>query len=84
MILNNNKIITYRGLLLSLINIFFQLFGHATEDSYPYQSGDTYETGDCLYDVTDTVPVVGITGYDTMSNDLVGWIVKFVCYTIFL
>lgn len=48
---------------------YIQLFGHATEDSYPYQSGDTFETGDCLYDVTNTAPVVGITGYDTMSND---------------
>ena len=29
------------------------------------------DTEDCLYDVTDTAPVVGITGYDTMSNDQV-------------
>ena len=84
MIFNNNKIFTYKGLLYHLSIFFSQLFGHATEDSYPYQSGDTSDTEDCLYDVTDTVPVVGITGYDTMSNDLVGWIVKFVCYTIFL
>ncbi len=41
------------------------------EDSYPYVSGDTMDTGDCLYDVSYTVPVVGITGYDTIYNDQV-------------
>ena len=30
------------------------------------------DTEDCLYDVTNTAPNVGITGYDTMSNDLEG------------
>ena len=47
------------------------MFGHSMEDSYPYVSGDTMDTGDCLYDVTNTVPVVGITGYDTIYNDQV-------------
>merc|ERR1712002_13490 len=48
---------------------YIQLFGHATEEDYPYKSGSSMNTEDCLYDVTDTAPVVGITGYDTMSND---------------
>merc|ERR1712198_420347 len=51
---------------------YIQLFGHATESDYPYKSGQTMDTEDCLYDVTNTAPNVGITGYDTMSNDLEG------------
>merc|ERR1712123_192883 len=47
-----------------------QLFGHVMEDDYPYTSGTTTETGDCMYDFMNTAPVVGITGYNTMSpND---------------
>merc|ERR1711931_578106 len=48
---------------------YIQLFGHATEEDYPYKSGSSMNTEDCLYDVTNTAPAVGITGYDTMSND---------------
>merc|ERR1712042_431224 len=51
---------------------YIQLFGHVTESDYPYKSGQTMDTEDCLYDVTNTAPNVGITGYDTMSNDLEG------------
>merc|ERR1711862_603384 len=29
---------------------YIQLFGHVTEDDYPYTSGTTTDTGGCLYD----------------------------------
>jgi len=48
---------------------YINLFGHATESDYPYVSGHTMATEDCEYDVMNTAPVVGITGYDSMSND---------------
>merc|ERR1740129_1738614 len=49
---------------------YIQLFGHAAEADYPYTSGSTTETGDCMYDFTNTAPVVGITGYNTLApND---------------
>merc|ERR1711981_1276025 len=49
---------------------YIQLFGHASESDYPYTSGTTTETGDCMYDFTNTTPVVGITGYNTLApND---------------
>jgi len=59
-----------RGSIPQLGYTYIQLFGHATEDSYPYVSGRTSDTEDCEYDVLDTMPVVGITGYDTMTNDM--------------
>merc|ERR1711970_1138994 len=49
---------------------YIQLFGHVTEDDYPYTSGTTTQTGDCMYDFMNTAPVVGITGYNTLApND---------------
>merc|ERR1711872_1049643 len=49
---------------------YIQLFGHVTEDDYPYTSGTTTDTGDCMYDFMNTAPVVGITGYNTLPpND---------------
>jgi len=51
---------------------YIQLFGHATEDDYSYVSGNTMDTEDCVYDVTGTPAAVGITGYDTFSNDMEG------------
>jgi len=48
---------------------YIQLFGHSTEEDYPYVSGQSMATEDCLYDVDNTSPAIGITGYDTMSND---------------
>merc|ERR1712038_1135378 len=49
---------------------YIQLFGHVTEDDYPYTSGTTTDTGDCMCDFMNTAPVVGITGYNTMApND---------------
>jgi len=49
---------------------YIQLFGHVMEEDYPYTSGTTTQTGDCMYDFMNTAPAVGITGYNTMSpND---------------
>merc|ERR1711971_1262876 len=49
---------------------YIQLFGHVSETDYPYTWGSTTETGDCMYDFTNTAPVVGITGYNTIApND---------------
>jgi len=48
---------------------YINLFGHATESDYPYVSGHTMATEECAYDIMNTAPVVGITGYDSMSND---------------
>merc|ERR1712002_295102 len=36
---------------------YIQLFGHVTEDDYPYTSGTTTDTGDCMYDFMNTAPV---------------------------
>merc|ERR1712123_338882 len=58
------------GVIPQLGYTYVQLFGHVMEDDYPYTSGTTTETGDCVYDFMNTAPVVGITGYNTMSpND---------------
>merc|ERR1712061_540236 len=49
---------------------YIQPFGHITEEDYPYISGNTMQTGDCMYDFTNTAPVVGITGYNSLApND---------------
>jgi len=36
---------------------------------FSYVSGSTMVTGDCLYDMSNTAPLVGITGYNTITND---------------
>jgi cathepsin L len=49
---------------------YVQLFGHTTEEVYPYISGSTMDTETCQYDVSGTAPVATITGYDNLpSND---------------
>merc|ERR550519_3167985 len=49
---------------------YVQLFGHTTEENYPYISGSTMDTETCQYDVAATAPVATITGYDNLpSND---------------
>merc|ERR1711923_135510 len=58
------------GSIPQLAFTYIQLFGHVQEDDYPYTSGSTTQTGDCMYDFMNTAPVVGITGYNTLaSND---------------
>merc|ERR1712055_787500 len=51
-----------QGSVCQLGFTYLQLFGHVTEDSYPY----TATTGVCEYDFENTAPVVGITGYNTL------------------
>jgi len=49
---------------------YLQLFGHVTEDDWPYTSGNGGNTGDCEYDYNGMPPVVGLTGYNTLTaND---------------
>jgi len=48
---------------------YLQLFGHVKEDDYPYKSGHSGSTGECKYDLSNAKPIVGLTGYDTITND---------------
>merc|ERR1712203_385773 len=49
---------------------YLQLFGHVAEEDWPYTSGSTTQTGDCEYDYNGMPPVVGLTGYNTLTaND---------------
>jgi len=57
------------GSIAQLGYSYIQLFGHVTEEDYPYKSGTSGQTGSCGYDISDTPPVVGLTGYDSISND---------------
>jgi len=45
---------------------YVQLFGQTKEEDYPYQSGTTSDTEDCLYDLSTLTPVASITGYDNL------------------
>merc|ERR1719320_1629235 len=40
-----------RGSIAQLGFGYLQLFGHTTEESWPYTSGSTTETGDCIFDM---------------------------------
>merc|ERR1719495_1238017 len=55
------------GSIAQLGYSYIQLFGHVTEEDYPYKSGTSGQTGSCGYDIGDTPPVVGLTGYDSIS-----------------
>merc|ERR1712121_526496 len=48
---------------------YIQLFGITEEETYPYISGTTMQTEECMYDITGTAPVAGITGYDTLPRN---------------
>eukprot|EP00091_Calanus_sinicus_P005876 TRINITY_DN163_c0_g2_i1.p1 TRINITY_DN163_c0_g2~~TRINITY_DN163_c0_g2_i1.p1 ORF type:complete len:212 (-),score=50.53 TRINITY_DN163_c0_g2_i1:37-597(-) len=49
---------------------YVQLFGQTAEADYPYQSGTTADSEDCLYDLSSLTPVASITGYDNLpAND---------------
>jgi len=49
---------------------YVQLFGQTSEQDYPYQSGHTSNTEDCLYDLSSLTPVASITGYNNLpAND---------------
>jgi len=61
------------GCMGSIENLGFnylQLFGQVKEEDYPYVSGTTTNDEDCIYDLENIPPVVGLTGYDTLPlND---------------
>merc|ERR1712080_2775 len=49
---------------------YIQLFGHVTEEDYPYISGTTMDSEECTFDISTMKPVAGLTGYNTLpSND---------------
>jgi len=59
-----------RGSIAQLGFGYLQLFGHTLEESWPYTSGSTTETGDCTFDMEATAPAVTLAGYDTLPpND---------------
>merc|ERR1712127_362120 len=57
---------------------YIQLFGPVAEADYPYTSGSTGDGATCLYDYSNTAPVVGITSYD--SNIALNHAVQLVGY----
>merc|ERR1712179_238987 len=59
---------------------YIQLFGHSSEDDYPYVSGQSMATEDCLYDITNTAPVIGITGCSFDENIALNHAVQLVGY----
>jgi len=49
---------------------YLQLFGAVTEEDWPYVSGTTSQDEECTYDLETITPVVGLTGYNSLSpND---------------
>merc|ERR1711874_79860 len=49
---------------------YLQLFGATTEEDWPYVSGTTSQDEDCTYDLDTIPPVVGLTGYNSLTpND---------------
>jgi len=49
---------------------YVQLFGQVPEADYPYVSGTTTDSEDCMYDLSSLTPVASITGYDNLpAND---------------
>ena len=49
---------------------YLQLYGHVAEADWPYTNGGSNVTRDCEYDFKGRPPVVGLTGYNTITpND---------------
>jgi cathepsin L len=58
-----------QGSIPQLGYTYIQLFGHVSSSDYPYTAGSG-STGSCDYDYSNSAPVVGITGYNTLTpND---------------
>ena len=55
-----------QGSIAQLGFTYIQLFGHTTEESWPYVSGTSGQTGSCDFDMDSTTPVVTLRGYDTL------------------
>merc|ERR1711872_429439 len=54
------------GSIPQLAFTYIQLFGHVTEDEWPYTVGNG-NTGDCEYDYNGMPPSVGLTGYTILD-----------------
>merc|ERR1719378_1472109 len=54
------------GSIPQLAFTYIQLFGHVTEDEWPYTAGNG-NTGDCEYDYNGMPPSVGLTGYTILD-----------------
>merc|ERR1712107_552862 len=54
------------GSIPQLAYTYIQLFGHVTEDDWPYTAGNGV-TVDCSYDYNGMPPAVGLSGYDTLT-----------------
>jgi len=59
-----------KGSVTQLGYNYLQLFGSVASEDWPYVSGDTMVGGDCDYDLSSMTPVVGLTGYNSLTpND---------------
>ena len=59
-----------RGSVTQLGFNYLQLFGSILDSDWPYESGSTGDGGDCSYDLASKTPVVGLTGYNSLTpND---------------
>jgi len=60
-----------KGAVVQLGYSYLQLFGHVSESAYPYVSGETQATEDCLYAEMegDFWAVAGITGYNNLPSN---------------
>jgi len=54
------------GSIPQLAFTYIQLFGHVTEDEWPYTAGSG-NTGSCEYDFNGMPPSVGLTGYQILE-----------------
>jgi len=59
---------------------YVQLFGQVTEADYPYMSGTTMETEDCMYNLASLEPVVSITGYNNLPPNDQGAIMSHIAH----
>jgi len=55
---------------------YVQLFGHISEEDYPYISGDTMDTEECLY--TPDQAVAGLSGYNIVEPNSLEAVMDFV------
>jgi len=59
-----------RGSVTQLGFNYLQLFGAITEADWPYVSGTTSESEECTYDLETLQPVIGLTGFNSLTpND---------------
>lgn len=57
------------GSICELGFAYIQLFGMVSEEDYPYVSGDSMQTEDCMYDLNNMPAVAGVTGYNTLPSN---------------